>query len=136
MGKGVDQRPGCLKFPPRFHCIHGQSVGDEAQLVLGDLPRVGRRQGVDKEGTKFLQQTADEALLHSQRPSYVWIGGDQWNFHTVKMAASAGEELRVEISTKFHREQLVHDLTDAGFELTQLWTDDDADFDLALARRV
>ncbi len=49
---------------------------------------------------------------------------------------AAGEELRVEISTKFRKEQLLHDLGDVGFELTRLWTDEAADFGLVLARRV
>lgn len=47
-----------------------------------------------------------------------------------------GEELRVEISTKFRPERLADDLTDAGFELDHLWSDEDGDFGLALARRL
>lgn len=47
-----------------------------------------------------------------------------------------GEELRVEISTKFRQERLVTDLADTGFELERFWTDDNDDFALVLARRV
>ena len=46
-----------------------------------------------------------------------------------------GEELRVEISTKFRPDRLEAELVDAGLEPTRFWTDDAGDFGLALARR-
>ena len=46
-----------------------------------------------------------------------------------------GDEIRVEISTKFRRDRLADELQDAGFELAQFWNDDNNDFGLALARR-
>ncbi len=49
---------------------------------------------------------------------------------------AAGEEIRVEISTKFRPDRLAAELVDAGFAVDQLWTDDRADFGLLLARRV
>ncbi len=53
-----------------------------------------------------------------------------------------GEELRVEVSTKFRPDRLTADLADAGFEVVEFWTadgptvSDPADFGLILARRV
>ena len=47
----------------------------------------------------------------------------------------AGEELRVEISTKFDRERLLGELVDAGFEAGDFLTDPAGDFGLALVRR-
>ncbi len=53
-----------------------------------------------------------------------------------------GEELRVEVSTKFRREGITAELADAGFEVAEFWTadgpsgTDEADFSLILARRV
>lgn len=53
-----------------------------------------------------------------------------------------GEELRVEVSTKFRPERITADLADAGFEVAEFWTadgpaaDDPPDFGLILARRV
>ncbi len=47
-----------------------------------------------------------------------------------------GEELRVEISTKFRPSRLAVELEEAGFTLNQFWTDDNHDFGMALARRV
>ncbi len=47
----------------------------------------------------------------------------------------AGEELRVEISTKFGRRELLDELVDAGFETGDFLTDTAGDFGLALVRR-
>ena len=49
---------------------------------------------------------------------------------------AAGEEIRVEISTKFRPDRLAAELVEAGFAVDQLWTDDRADFGLLLARRI
>jgi L-histidine N-alpha-methyltransferase len=46
-----------------------------------------------------------------------------------------GEEIRVEISTKFRPDRLEAELDDAGFELCELWTDGNGEFGLVLARR-
>jgi L-histidine N-alpha-methyltransferase len=47
----------------------------------------------------------------------------------------AGEELRVEISTKFSPDDIVAELADAGFGDAELLTDAAGDFGLILARR-
>ena len=46
----------------------------------------------------------------------------------------AGEEMRTEISTKFQRSRLEHELTAAGFEAAGWWTDRAGDFALSLWR--
>ncbi len=46
---------------------------------------------------------------------------------------AAGEEIRVEISTKFRPETLRRELAEGGFTVENLWTD--GDFALTLARR-
>ena len=47
----------------------------------------------------------------------------------------AGEELRIEISTKFRREKLLSDLAEMGFADGEFFTDEVGDFGLALVRR-
>lgn len=47
----------------------------------------------------------------------------------------AGEELRIEISTKFTKEQLLADLSEVGFGDASFFTDPAGDFGLALVRR-
>jgi L-histidine N-alpha-methyltransferase len=51
------------------------------------------------------------------------------------VALEAGEELRVEISTKFDRDAIGAELVEAGFETPQFLTDPADDFALVLARR-
>ena len=48
---------------------------------------------------------------------------------------AAGEEMRTEVSTKFHREGITSELEAAGLELATWWTDDADDFALSLALR-
>jgi L-histidine N-alpha-methyltransferase len=48
---------------------------------------------------------------------------------------AGGEEIQVEISTKFRPERIAAELDDAGFEVAESWTDPDGDFALTLARR-
>ena len=47
-----------------------------------------------------------------------------------------GEEMRTEISAKFRRDGVAHELAAAGFDLVNWWTDSAQDFALSLARRV
>ena len=44
-----------------------------------------------------------------------------------------GEEIRIEISTKFRIPAVTGEIADAGFRVRQLWTDRDGDFALILA---
>ena len=46
-----------------------------------------------------------------------------------------GEELRIEISTKFSQDKLLADLADVGFAEGAFFTDASADFGVALVRR-
>ncbi|GAA1977181.1 L-histidine N(alpha)-methyltransferase [Catenulispora subtropica] len=48
----------------------------------------------------------------------------------------AGEELRTEISAKFHREGVERELAAAGFALRQWWTDSEGRFGLSLAEGI
>jgi L-histidine N-alpha-methyltransferase len=68
--------------------------------------------------------------LRASTPQRVRIDGLD-----LSLELGEGEELRVEISTKFRLEKLTDELSDAGLELTSFWTDDNDDFGLALARR-
>ncbi|WP_431997733.1 L-histidine N(alpha)-methyltransferase [Streptomyces fungicidicus] len=78
----------------------------------------------------------------------VWDAGHEWiemrlrslTAQTVKIPAlelavdfSAGEELRTEVSAKFRKEGVRHELSEAGLELTHWWTDEEARFALSLS---
>ncbi len=45
----------------------------------------------------------------------------------------AGEEIRVEISTKFRVSSISAELEAVGFGVTRIWTDDNGDFAVTLA---
>ncbi|GAA2661645.1 L-histidine N(alpha)-methyltransferase [Paractinoplanes durhamensis] len=46
----------------------------------------------------------------------------------------AGEEIRTEVSAKFRRDGIEHELAEAGFDLDHWWTDRDGLFGVSLAR--
>jgi L-histidine N-alpha-methyltransferase len=53
----------------------------------------------------------------------------------MEVELTAGEEIRTEVSAKFREEGVRAELATAGLELSRWWTDPDARFGLALARR-
>jgi L-histidine N-alpha-methyltransferase len=53
----------------------------------------------------------------------------------LELDLAAGQEIRVEISTKFRPEGIARELADAGLEVAGSWTDPDGDFAVTLARR-
>jgi L-histidine N-alpha-methyltransferase len=50
------------------------------------------------------------------------------------IALEEGEQLRVEVSTKFRRERIEPELRDAGLRVESWWTDARADFAVAMVR--
>jgi L-histidine N-alpha-methyltransferase len=68
--------------------------------------------------------------LRSEMPQRVRIPGAQLEFDL-----GSGEEIRVEISSKFRPEGIRSELATAGFDVTGTYTDLDDDFAVVLARR-
>jgi L-histidine N-alpha-methyltransferase len=68
--------------------------------------------------------------LRADMPQRVTIPGAGVSFDL-----ASGEEIRVEISTKFRPKGLRDELAAAGFEVSRTWTDPQGDFALTLARR-
>jgi L-histidine N-alpha-methyltransferase len=69
--------------------------------------------------------------LRAEMPQRVTVPGADLVFDL-----ASGEEIRVEISTKFRPEGIVAELGAAGFEVDRILTDDETEFALTLARRV
>ena len=70
--------------------------------------------------------------LRAEMPQHVTIPGAD-----IDLDLASGEEIRVEISTKFTRRTSIRDeLAAAGFEVTETWTDPADDFALTPARRL
>ena len=53
----------------------------------------------------------------------------------LEVAFAEGEQLRVEVSSKFRRERLELEARDAGLGVDAWWTDEAADFAVALMTR-
>ncbi len=68
--------------------------------------------------------------LRAEMPQRVTVPGAGLSFEL-----GSGEELRIEISTKFRPEKIRAELAAAGFAVHEIWTDPDGDFGLTLARR-
>jgi L-histidine Nalpha-methyltransferase len=69
--------------------------------------------------------------LRAEMPQQVMIPGAGLSFEV-----ACGEEIRVEISTKFRPEGIRAELGDAGLAVRRMWTDPDGDFALTLAEKV
>ncbi|MGH3360818.1 MAG: L-histidine N(alpha)-methyltransferase [Nocardioides sp.] len=69
--------------------------------------------------------------LRSEAPQHVSIPGAG-----LEIDLASGEEIRVEISTKFRPEQISRELTAAGFSVERTFADPAGDFALTLARRL
>jgi len=68
--------------------------------------------------------------LRAEMPQRVTVPGAGLSFEL-----GSGEEIRIEISTKFRPEKIRAELAAAGFAVHEIWTDPDGDFGLTLARR-
>jgi L-histidine N-alpha-methyltransferase len=68
--------------------------------------------------------------VRAEMPQRVTIPGADLVFEL-----ASGEEIRVEISTKFRPEGIAAELTAAGFTVAQTWIDHGGDFALTLAMR-
>ena len=68
--------------------------------------------------------------LRSEVPQTVTIPGAD-----LVLDLAVGEEIRVEISTKFRVSKIAAELEQAGFVVSRVWTDVPADFALTLATK-
>jgi len=55
---------------------------------------------------------------------------------SIVLDLASGEEIRIEISTKFRPTGIVSELSAVGFSVTKIWFDQDSDFAVTLAHRV
>jgi len=68
--------------------------------------------------------------LRAEMPQHVTIPGAD-----LELDLASGEEIRVEISTKFTEQRLREELGAAGLEITRIWTDPTDSFALTLAQK-
>jgi L-histidine Nalpha-methyltransferase len=125
-----------VKSTDRLIPAYDDSRGVTARFVTNCLRVLNRELGADFDVDAFSyvpfwdpRQERMDLRLRADMPQRVTIPGADLSFELAH-----GEEIRVEISTKFRRERLHDELASAGFSVERTWTDADADFALTLAR--
>lgn len=126
-----------VKSTDRLIAAYDDSRGVTARFVTNCLRVLNRELGADFDIEAFSyvpfwdpRQERMDLRLRADMPQRVTIPGAGLEFDLAH-----GEEIRVEISTKFRRESLRTELGAAGFTVERTWTDGGSDFALTLARR-
>jgi L-histidine N-alpha-methyltransferase len=125
-----------VKSADRLIAAYDDSRGITAAFVTNCLHVLNRELGADFDTDAFTYVAFwDPAMermdlrLRADMPQTVTIPGAD-----LSVDLASGEEIRVEISTKFRRETLRRELAAAGFTVERTFTDPADDFALTLAR--
>ncbi|MFE9919495.1 L-histidine N(alpha)-methyltransferase [Micromonospora sp. NPDC005553] len=123
-----------VKDPSVIVPAYDDAAGVTAEFNRNVLHVINRELGADFDPAAFAHVAAwdpdhewIEMRLRATRPMSVRVLGLTVDF-------AAGEELRTEVSAKFHREGIAAELAAAGFATAEFWTDPDALFGVTLAR--
>ncbi|MGA8986745.1 L-histidine N(alpha)-methyltransferase [Aeromicrobium sp.] len=124
-----------VKSSDRLIAAYNDARGVTAEFVLNSLHVVNRELGADFDVDSFSyvpfwdpHMERMDLRVRAEMPQRVSIPGAD-----VVLDLDSGEEIRVEISTKFRPDGLRAELAAAGFAVDHLWSD--GDFALTLARR-
>jgi L-histidine N-alpha-methyltransferase len=127
-----------VKSADRLIAAYDDPGGITARFVKNCLRVLNERLDADFDLEAFTyvpfwdpQMERMDLRLRAEMPQHVSIPGAG-----ISIDLASGEEIRVEISTKFRLEGIAAELGAAGFEVERSLTDDEAEFALTLARRV
>ena len=126
-----------VKAADRLIAAYDDSQGITAQFVANSLNVLNRELGADFDVDAFTyvpfwdpRMERMDLRLRSEMPQHVRIPGAG-----LEIDLASGEEIRIEISTKFRPDGIAHELVTAGFDITSQWTDAAGDYALTLATR-
>ncbi|MBM6405898.1 L-histidine N(alpha)-methyltransferase [Phycicoccus sp. CSK15P-2] len=126
-----------LKEEGRILAAYDDEAGVTERFIRNCLTVVNRELGADFDPGAFSyvplwdrRMERVDMRLRAEEPQVVSVPGADTSVELM-----TGEEIRVEISTKFRPEGIRAELAEAGFEVTGSWTDRAGDFALTLARR-
>jgi L-histidine N-alpha-methyltransferase len=126
-----------VKNADRLISAYDDSQGVTAAFVTNCLRVVNRELGADFDLDAFSyvpfwdpHMERMDLRVRAEMPQRVTIPGAGLSFDL-----ASGEEIRVEISTKFRLEGIAAELVAAGFTVAEAWTDHAGDFALTLAVR-
>lgn len=127
-----------VKSSDRVIAAYNDPTGVTAAFVTNSLAVLNRELGADfdLDGFSYVpfwdpHMERMDLRLRAEMPQHVEIPGAG-----LSLDLASGEEIHVEISTKFRPAGIRDELAAAGFDVTQYWTDPAADFALTLARRL
>jgi len=126
-----------VKSADRLIAAYHDPGGVTAEFVGNSLRVLNRELGADfdPDGFSYIpfwdaHMERMDLRLRSETPQRVTIPGAD-----LVLDLAAGEEIRVEISTKFRVSKIAAELEQAGFGVNRVWTDAPADFALTLATK-
>ena len=124
-----------VKSADRLIAAYDDPTGVTAEFVLNALRVLNRELDADFDldafsYVPFWDPTMErmDLRVRSETPQRVTIPGAG-----VVLDLAPGEEIRVEISTKFRVSKIAAELESVGLTVARVWTDDPADFALTLA---
>jgi len=126
-----------VKSADRLIAAYDDPGGVTAQFVLNSLRVLNRELEADFDLDAFSyipfwdpHMERMDLRVRSEVPQRVTIPGAD-----LVLDLASGEEIRVEISTKFRVSRIAAELEAAGLQVTRVWTDDPGDFALTLATK-
>ncbi len=126
-----------VKSADRLVAAYDDSRGVTAEFVANSLRVVNRELGADFDLGAFSyvpfwdpHEERMDLRLRAEMPQHVSIPGA-----SLEIDLAAGEEIRIEISSKFRLEGICSELAAAGFRVAETWTDAADDYALTLATR-
>jgi L-histidine N-alpha-methyltransferase len=126
-----------VKSADRLIAAYDDPHGLTAEFVTNCLVVLNRELGADFDLEQFSyvpfwdpRMERMDLRVRAEMPQRVSIPGAD-----LVLDLAAGEEIRVEISTKFRPEGIAAELAAAGFTVGRSWTDHAGDFALTLAHR-
>ncbi len=126
-----------VKSADRLIAAYNDERGVTEQFVLNSLRVLNRELGADfdLDGFSYIpfwdaHMERMDLRLRAEMPQRVTIPGAD-----LVLDLASGEEIRVEISTKFRVSKVAAELESAGLGVTRVWTDEDGDFALTLATK-
>ncbi len=126
-----------VKSADRLIAAYNDERGVTEEFVLNSLRVLNRELGADfdLDGFSYIpfwdaHMERMDLRLRAEMPQRVTIPGAD-----LVLDLASGEEIRVEISTKFRVSKVAAELESAGLGVTRVWTDDDGDFALTLATK-
>ena len=126
-----------VKSADRLIAAYDDEAGVTAAFIRNSLTVLNRELGADFDATAFSyvpfwdpHMERMDLRLRSETPQRVSVPGAD-----LVLDLAAGEEIRVEISTKFRVSRVRSELEGVGLDVRDVWTDDQGDFALTLATK-